>query len=147
MRRVSSLEVLEGWEPVELDAERRAARREVAEVLRSRLNLLGGEDRVLLKMHLDARSSFDEIAKLTGLNRSSICRRIHRMIGRLYDQTYVRCAAARDRFSAPELRVVRDHFVRGMSLQRICREHSLCYYRVRIIVARARRLAHQTEAD
>jgi hypothetical protein len=141
MRRVSSLEVLEGLEPGELDAERLSARREVVEALRTRLDLLGGADRVLLKMHLDARSSFDEIAKLTGLNRSSVCRRIHRMMGRLSDETYVRCAAARDRFSAPELRVVRDHFVRGLSLKRIGREHNLCYYRVRTIVEKARRLA------
>jgi len=147
MAPVSSLEVLGGYEPVELDADRLAARREVVEVLRARLDLLGGADRVLLKMHLDARSSFDEIAKLTGLNRSSVCRRIHRMIHRLYDQTYVRCAAAHDRFSAPELMVVRDHFVRGLSLQRICREHNLCYYRVHRIVERARRLAQRTEAE
>lgn len=147
MRRVSSLAVLEGLEPVEVDAERLAARREVVEVLRARLDLLGGEDRVLLKMHLEARGSFDEIAKLTGRNRSSVCRRIHRMICRLYDETYIRCAAARDRFSAPELMVVRDHFVRGLSLKRIGREHHLCYYRVRMIVARARRLAQRREAE
>jgi DNA-directed RNA polymerase specialized sigma24 family protein len=147
MARVSSLEVLAGLEPVELDVERLSARREVVEVLRTRLSLLDGADRVLLKMHLDAGSSFDEIAKLTGLNRSSICRRIHRMMGRLADETYVRCAAAQDRFSAPELIVVRDHFVRGLSLKRICREHNLCYYRVRTIVERARRLAQRTKTE
>ena len=66
MGRVSSLEVLEGFEPAESDVHRIAARREVVEVLRARLDLLGSEDRVLLRMHLDAGSSFDEIAKLTG---------------------------------------------------------------------------------
>jgi DNA-directed RNA polymerase specialized sigma24 family protein len=128
-----------------LDIERIPAKRDVVEVLRARLDLLGGEDRVLLKMYLDAGSSFDEIAKLTGMNRSSVCRRIHRMIYRLYDETYVRCEADRASFSAPELAVVRDHLVRGLSLKQICRDHNLCYYRARTIVQKARRFAREME--
>jgi hypothetical protein len=44
-------------------------------------------------------------------------------------------------FGAPELAVIRDHFVRGLSLARICRDHNLCYYRARRIVEKARRFA------
>jgi hypothetical protein len=141
MGRWGSLEVLEGLEPVELDVARIPARRNIVEVLRARLDLLGSGDRVLLKMYLDAGSSFEEIAKLAGRNRSSVCRRIHRMIDRLYDETYLRCEADRELFGAPELAVIRDHFVRGLSLARICRDHNLGYYRARRIVEKARRFA------
>lgn len=147
MGRVSSLEVLEGLEPVESDVQRITVRRAAVEVLHARLDLLDSADRALLRMHLDAGSSFDEIARLTRRNRSSVCRRIHRMIGRLRDETYVRCRAAHEWFSEAELAVVRDHFVRGSSLRRICRDHNLCYYRVHRIIERARRLAPRTEAE
>ena len=146
MGRWGSLEVLEGLEPVELDVARIPARRNAVEVLRARLDLLGSGDRVLLKMYLDAGSSFEEIGKLAGRNRSSVCRRIHRMIGRLYDETYVRCEADRELFGEPELAVIRDHFVRGLSLKRICRDRHLCYYRARTIVQKARRFARGMKA-
>jgi hypothetical protein len=145
MGRLGSLEVLEGLAPAEVDVDRIPARRDVVEVLRARLDLLGSGDRVLLKMYLDAGSSFDEIAKLAGMNRSSVCRRIHRMIHRLYDETYVRCEADRELFGEPELAVIRDHFVRGLSLKRICRDHNLGYYRARMIVEKARRFARGME--
>jgi hypothetical protein len=136
MGRLSSLQALDRLEPAELDIDRLPARRDVVEVLRARLDLLEAEDKLLLKIYLEAGSSFDEIAKLAGTNRSTVCRRIHRMVRRLYDETYGRCQAGP--FSEAELAVIRDHFVRGLSLTRICRDHKLCYYRVRTIVERAR---------
>jgi hypothetical protein len=144
MGRLGSLEVLEGLEPAEADVARRAARRGGVERLRERLDLLEREDRVLLKMHLEAGSSFDEIARVAGTDRSTVCRRIHRMIRRLGDETYTRCTRDRTSFSAGELAVVRDRFVRGLSLARIGRDHHLCYYRVRAIVQKARRCAGTT---
>ncbi len=141
MGRLGSLEVLEGLEPAEADVERRAARREGIERLGERLDLLERGDRLLLKMHLEAGGSFDEIARVAGTNRSTVCRRIHRLLRRLGDETYACCARDRTSFSAAELAVIRDRFVRGRSLARIGRDHHLCYYRVRVIVRKARRCA------
>lgn len=146
MGRLGSLEVLERLEPDELDLERIPARRDIVELLRARRDLLDSEDRVLLKMYLEASSSFTEIARLTGLDRSSVCRRIHRMIHHLCDETYTRCEADPLLFREPELAVIRDHFVRGFSLKRISRDHNLCYYRVRAIIQKARRYARVMEA-
>jgi hypothetical protein len=130
---------------VELDVERIPARRDVVEVWRARLDLLGTEERVLLKTYLEAGSSFDEIARLTGMNRSSVCRRIHRLIRRLSDETYVRCEADRAVFGGAELAVIRDYFVRGFSVKRICRDHNLGYYRAHAIIEKARRFTRRTE--
>jgi len=141
MGRLGSLEVLQGLEPAAVEAQGRAARRNGVERLRESLDLLDREDRLLLKMHLEVGSSFDELARVTGTDRSTVCRRIHRIIRRLGDETYARCARDRTWFSAPELAVIRDRFVRGRSLARIARDHHLCYYRVRLIVRKARRLA------
>jgi len=141
MGRLGSLDVLEGREPTAAEVERRIVRREGLERLRGKLELLDREDRLLLKMHLEAGSSFEEIAGVAGTDRSTACRRIHRMIRRLGDETYTRCARDRTLFGAAELAVVRDRFVRGLSLARIGRDHHLCYYRVRAIVRKARRCA------
>ena len=139
MGRLGSLAVLESLGPVAAEADRRAARRESTERWRERLDLLEREDLLLLKMRLDAGSSLEEIAQVAGTSRSTVCRRIHRMIRRLGDETYTHCARDRASFSEPELTVIRDRFVRGLSLARIGRDHHLCYYRVRAIVRKARR--------
>ncbi len=141
MGRLGSLAALEGLEPAEREVRRRADRRDGLERLRDRLDLLGHEDRLLLKMYLEAGGSFDEIAHVAGTDRSTACRRIHGMLRRLGDETYLRCARDRASFSVPELAVIRDRFVRGLSLARIGRDHQLCYYRVRVIVRKARRFA------
>ena len=144
MGRLGSLEVLEG-QFEETQVGRIPARREVVDLLRARLDLLGGADRTLLKMYLDGGGSFDELARLAGMNRSTVCRRIHRMIRRLCDETYTLCQANRRWFSESELAIVRDHFVRGLSLKSICRDGNVGYYRARAIIARARKLARGEE--
>ena len=144
MGRLGSLEVLDG-QFEDLDVCRIPARRDTMELLRTRVDLLRGDDKALLKMYLEAGSSFYQLGKLAGMNRSTVCRRIHRMIRRLSDETYPVCQANPDSFSERELAVIRDHFVRGLSVRRICREHKLAYYRVRVIVDKARRFAHSTK--
>lgn len=145
MGRLGSLEALERLEPVELDIARMPDRREVTEMLHARLEWLDTEDRVLLKTYLEAGSSFDEIARLAGMNRSSVCRRIHRLLRRLHDDTYARCEADRMSFDESKLAVIRDRFVRGLSVKRICRDHHLSYYRVRVILQKARTFARVQE--
>ncbi len=147
MGRLGSLEVLTrdgslGEPPA--DEDRRAARRDGLERVRENLDLLERADRLLLKMHWEARSSLDEIAEILGMDRSTVCRRIQRLRRRLSDETYIRCARDRASFSAAELAVIRDRFIRGWSVARIGRDHHLGYYRVRAIVRRARRYAERT---
>ncbi len=141
MGRLGSLAVLESRGPVAEEADRRVVRREGFEQLRERLALLDREDRLLLKMHLEAGSTLDELAQVAGTSRSAVCRRLQRLLRRLGDETYDRCAQDRTSFSEPELAVIRDRFVRGLSLARIGRDHHLCHYRVRGIVQRAQRYA------
>jgi hypothetical protein len=145
MGRLGSLEVLEG-QFEELDVCRIPARRDIVELLRARLDFLKGEDRALLKMYLDAGSSFYQLAKLAGMNRSTVSRRIHRMIRRLSDETYPVCQANPQTFDEQELAIIRDHFARGLSLNRICRDHKLGSYRARRTVEKARQFARQAES-
>ncbi len=142
---LGSLEVWASRGPVAADEDQRAVRREDMERLRENLDLLERADRLLLKMHWEARSSLDEIAQITGMDRSTVCRRIQRLLRRLSDETYIRCARDGGSFSAAELAVIRDRFIRGWSLARISRDRHLCCYRIRAIIRKARRCAGVAE--
>jgi predicted DNA-binding protein YlxM (UPF0122 family) len=149
MERVETRETLEERELGEAEVVCLPTRRAAAEQWRARVdlldlraNLLTGQDRALLQMHLEAGRSFHEIARLIGLSPSTVCRRIHRMIHRLSDQTYTVCLRNQRHFSPVELDVIRDRFVRGLSLACIRRRHALGHRRIRRIVAKARQMAH-----
>lgn len=132
----------------ELDLYEARTLRDAADQLRPLADLLVGDDRTLLLMYIQAGCSFQQLARLAGRNRSSVGRRVRRIIRRLSDPTYTLCLDDRWGFSDLERAVVRDHFVRGRSLKRICRDLGLCYYRARVIVEKARQVArkHTTEA-
>ncbi len=115
--------------------------RDAADQLRPLADLLVGDDRTLLMMYIQAGCSFHQLARLTGMNRSSVGRRIRRMIRRLSDPTYTLCMDDRWGFSDVERAVIRDHFIRGLSLKRICRDHQICCYRARVIIEKARQAA------
>jgi hypothetical protein len=138
MRRLST-------QLAELDLYEIRALRDTADQLRPLADLLVGDDRTLLMMYIQAGCSFHQLARLSGMNRSSVGRRIRRMIRRLSDPTYTLCLDDRWGFSDLERAVIRDHFIRGLSLKRICREHNLCYYRARVIVEKARQVARSQE--
>ncbi len=148
MERIERREIREAGEPGETEVTHLLTRREVAEKWRARVdlldlraNLLTIQDRTLLQMHLEAGRNFHEIARLTGLSPSTVCRRIHRMIHRLSDETYTVCLQNQRHFSHMELEVIRDHFVRGLSLACLRRRHGLGHRRIRRIIAKARQTA------
>jgi len=140
MRRLSK-------QPAELDLYRAPVHRDTVDLLKQQADLLVGVDKTLLMMYIQAGCSFHQLGRLTGMNRSSVGRRIRRIIRRLSDPTYALCLENRSRFSDPEMAVLRDHLVRGWSLARICRDHKLCYYRARVIVEKARAIARCPEGS
>lgn len=129
----------------ELDLYEARILRDEADRLRPLADLLVGDDRTLLMTYIQAGCSFHQLARLTGLNRSSVGRRIRRMIRRLSDPTYSLCLDGRWGFSDLERAVIRDHFVRGLSFKRICQDHRICRYRARVIVEKARQVARSQE--
>ena len=147
MERIATREIREEREPGETEVTHLPTRREVAEQWRGRLdlldlraNLLNSQDRALLQMHLEAGRNFHEIGRLLGLSPSTVCRRIHRMIHRLSDPTYTICLRNQRHFSRLELEVIRDHFVRGLSLACIRRRHTLGHRRIRRIIVKAHQM-------
>jgi DNA-binding transcriptional ArsR family regulator len=134
------------WSNLPMVSLRELAReREVMEVLRGRASLLAGEERALLTMYLESGSSVCQIARLTGLRRSTVSRRIRKVIARLCDETYLVCVRQRGRFAERELTLIKDHFVRGLSARGIARSRKVSLYRVRMTLRQARRLLAEQE--
>ncbi len=126
---------------MESDLDRGPARRETIELLRSRIDLLTGTDRTLVMMYLEHGNSVRQIAELAGLQTSTVARRIHRIVERLHDETFLLCLKQRDFFNELELAIVKDYFVLGLSARRISSNRNVSYYRARAAIRKARRLA------
>jgi transposase len=145
MERIETRDILEEGEsgrapvgPLATGREAAAPWRTRVDLLDLRAHLLDRQDRALLQMHLAGGRSFNEIARWTGLSPSTVCRRIHRMIRRLSDPTYPICLGNPRQFSPQELDIIRDHFVRGLSLACVRRRHHLGHRRLRRIIDKAR---------
>jgi DNA-directed RNA polymerase specialized sigma24 family protein len=119
---------------------RRISQRDLIDVLRTRVDLLAGEDRALMEMYLDGGRNFNQIAQLTGSNPSTIARRLRRITQRLTDETFFCCLRYRRRLGRKELAIIRDHFIRGLSIGQISTSRNISLYRVRRVIRRALRI-------
>ena len=113
--------------------------RDRIDLLRNRIGLLVGKDKLLLTMHLENGNSFRQIAQLAGMNESSIGRRIHKIMRRLIDSEYITCLRNRQRFTSQEMAIAKDYFLLGMSIKNIAKKSGLTYYNVRKTICRIRR--------
>lgn len=115
------------------------------DLLRRGLNLLRGEDRLLLTMHICNGLSFRQISQLTGTDPTSVARRIQRTAERLADGKYIQCLRHRDTLGNREMAVARDYFLLGLPMTRIAAKRNLSYYRVRKTAKKLRRLVAAAE--
>ncbi|MHC4132303.1 MAG: hypothetical protein ACYSSP_05190 [Planctomycetota bacterium] len=114
--------------------------RERIDLLRSRLGLLGGRDKALLKMYLENGNTFRQLAQLAGVNEATIARRIYKLIQRLLDGEYITCLRNRMLFSRREMKVAKDYFLLGLSMRKIASKQGCSYYRVREILKKIQAL-------
>lgn len=120
------------------DNRRPSTRRDVKELLRLRGHLLTGEDRALIEMHLEGGETLRRMATLADVTPSCIARRLAVIAQRLADPTYAVCMAQRREFTRLELRIVRDYFVRGLSIETIREQRRISRHRVRAAIRKAR---------
>jgi predicted DNA-binding protein YlxM (UPF0122 family) len=104
--------------------------RDRVDLLRSRLDMLSGRDKVLMTMYLENGNSFRQMARLSGINETSIARRIHKLTEQLIDSEYITCLRNRNKFTGRQMAIARDYFLRGLSIKRIAAKRHSTYYRV-----------------
>jgi len=109
----------------------KSEQRERIELLRRRIELLSGQDRVLMTMYLEKGISFRQMAVLSGMNEANIARRIQKLTKRLLDGEYIRCLRNREKLTKEELEIARYYFVQGLSQRRIAGKLGCGVFKVR----------------
>ena len=101
------------------------------ELLRSRLNLLSGTDKLLMTMYIEHGNSIRQIARIRGATETSIARRIRAISKRLADGPYIDCLRCREKLTSRQLAIAKDYYLMGLSIRRIAAKRRWSYYRVR----------------
>ena len=105
--------------------------RDRIDLLRSRVNLLSGQDRLLMTMYLENGNSFRQMARLAGVNEAIIARRIHKVTKRLIDGEYITCLRNRDKLTDAELAIAKSYFLTDLSIRKIAEKKHATYYSIR----------------
>jgi len=119
--------------------------RDRIDLLRSRVGLLTGKDKVLMTMYLENSNSFRQMARLTDVNETNIARRIHKVTKRLIDGEYITCLRNRDKFTEAELDIAKDYFLLGLSMKKVAKKRDWTYYGVRKTLKKIQRLVTTIE--
>ena len=114
--------------------------RDRADLLRNRLDMLSGKDKLLMKMYWENGNSLRQISRLAGVNRATIGRRINKLTERLMEGQYITCLRNRNRFTKREMAVANDYFMLGMSIKKIADKRNWSYYQVRQTLEKIQRL-------
>jgi predicted DNA-binding protein YlxM (UPF0122 family) len=108
------------------------------DLLRRRINLLKGKDKLLMTMYLDNSNSFRQMGLLSGISETSIARRINRIMSRLIDGKYISCLRNSNQFTWKELAVAKEYFLLGCSMKKIAAKQRCSYYCVRRTIKKIR---------
>lgn len=101
------------------------------EILKSRIDLLAGEDKVLMTMYLKNGCSCRQMAKLAHISEANMARKIHKIAERLVNSEYITLLKNRSEFSKKELGIARDRFMLGKSMKKIAGKNNTTYYGIR----------------
>jgi len=104
--------------------------RDRLDLLHCRLDMLNGKDKVLMTMYLKNGNSFRQMAFLSGISETSIARRIHKLTERLIDSEYITCLRNRNKFTAHQLAIANDYYMRGLSMKKIAAKRRSTYYSI-----------------
>lgn len=110
------------------------------DVLRTRVEMLAGVDRVLMEMYLNHNASLSQMAVLAGVNETSMIRHIHKLVRRLLDDSYTSCLRSRDKLTDIQLEMAKDYFVGNLSMREIADRHNTTFYIVRKTIKQIQRI-------
>jgi hypothetical protein len=115
------------------------------DLLRSRLNHLDGEDRLLMTVYLENGNNTFQISRLTGLCRTSIARRINLLTMRLLDGRYIACLRNRRKFNKHQMAIAKDYFLTGLSIKKIALKRHRSRYRVTETIKKIKSILKECE--
>jgi predicted DNA-binding protein YlxM (UPF0122 family) len=105
--------------------------RDQMEILRSRLGLLSGTDKVLMTMYVQNGNSFRQIARVGGISETSVARKVHKIAKRLTDGEYIRCLRNSAKLTPDQMAIAKDFFLTGLAMSRIAAKRHSSVHRIR----------------
>lgn len=117
------------------------------DVIRSRLDLLEGKDRLLMTMYLENGYSIFKISTVTDLCQASIARRIKRLTKILLEGRYITCLRNRDRFNRYQMEIAKDYFLKGFSMRQINIKRRRSYYHIRKTILKIKSILNECESN
>lgn len=114
--------------------------RDRVDMLRQRLDMLSGKDKLLMTMYWENGNSLQQISRLAGVNRATIARRIHKLTARLMEGKYIDCMRYRNRFTKYEMAIAKDYFLLGVSQKKIASKRRCSCYHVRQTLEKIQRI-------
>ena len=105
--------------------------RDRVNLIRQRLSILSGEDKLLMTMYWENDNSLQQISKLAGVSRAIIARRISKLTERLIEGQFIDCLRYRNRFTHSEMTIAKDYFLLSLSMKKIAEKRHLSFYHVR----------------
>ena len=115
------------------------------DVLRSRLDLLDGKDRLLMTLYLENGYSIFKISKVTELCQSSIARRIKRLTKKLTEGRYITCLRNSDKFNRYQMVIAKDYFLKGLSIREITKKRRRSLYNIRETISKIKSILNECE--
>jgi hypothetical protein len=115
------------------------------DLLRSRLHILSGTDKVLITMYVVNGNSCRQIARIRGVSETTISRRIRAIAERLMDGQYVRCLRSRQRLTADQMAIAKEFFLLGLPMSQIAEKRRSSIHRVRKALLEIRDLVRAAE--
>ena len=107
------------------------SQREKFDLVRGRLNLLKGKEKIIMTMYIEKGNSIRQIARLMGVNEMKVSRKIQKLTHTLSDGVFIKCLKKRDKLSIREMSIARDYFLNGHSIRHIANKHNWSFYRAR----------------
>ena len=117
------------------------------DLLRARVDILTGRDKALMTMYLENGNTFGQMARIAGVNETTIARRIYRLTRRLLNAGYITCLRNRHRLNKLDQLVARDYFIEGISQEKIARKRNVSVYAVRKALRNIQELIRTTNEN
>lgn len=113
------------------------------EILRNRVSLLVGKDKLIMTMFLSNGNTYRQLAQLTGINEANIARKIHKITEKLIEGEYIQCLKNRDKLTRTQMAIARDYFLTGLSQKAIAAKRHMSSYNVRKNILKIQQIIKQ----
>jgi len=103
------------------------------------VKMLPRQQKALVKLFL-SNGTYSSIAKAAQLNAATIARRLKRIANRMSSDNFIAALLQVDGMPAEKMRIIRDYFVNGLSINAIAKNAGLSRYEVKKIIRQGKYL-------